>query len=115
MSALEKLVRGTAWGKLDILVIDMPPGTGDAQISISQRLPLAGTSRSLDCVTFLAPLFSVRKIAFHALSLLDTAVWYIMVNVHQSCLIHKLSERKFLFAWSLAMFSRWFFDLVTCG
>lgn len=42
MSALEKLVRGTAWGKLDILVIDMPPGTGDAQISISQRLPLAG-------------------------------------------------------------------------
>lgn len=42
MSALEKLVRGTAWGKLDVLVVDMPPGTGDAQISISQRLPLAG-------------------------------------------------------------------------
>lgn len=43
MSALEKLARGTAWGKLDVLVVDMPPGTGDAQISISQRLPLAGT------------------------------------------------------------------------
>jgi len=42
MSALEKLARGTAWGKLDVLVVDMPPGTGDAQISISQRLPLAG-------------------------------------------------------------------------
>lgn len=42
MSALEKLMRGTAWGKIDIMVVDMPPGTGDAQISISQRLPLAG-------------------------------------------------------------------------
>lgn len=42
MSALEKLVRGVAWGKLDVLVVDMPPGTGDTQISISQRLPLAG-------------------------------------------------------------------------
>jgi ATP-binding protein involved in chromosome partitioning len=42
MSALEKLVRGVSWGKLDVMVVDMPPGTGDAQVSISQRLPLAG-------------------------------------------------------------------------
>lgn len=46
MSALEKLMRGTAWGKIDVMVVDMPPGTGDAQISISQRLPLAGELRS---------------------------------------------------------------------
>ncbi|XP_024526590.1 iron-sulfur protein NUBPL isoform X2 [Selaginella moellendorffii] len=42
MSALEKLTRGVSWGKLDIMVVDMPPGTGDAQISVSQRLKLAG-------------------------------------------------------------------------
>ena len=33
----------TDWGELDILIIDMPPGTGDAQITVSQHLPLDGT------------------------------------------------------------------------
>lgn len=42
MKALEQLTRGVDWGILDVLVIDMPPGTGDAQISISQRLQLSG-------------------------------------------------------------------------
>ncbi|XP_069882534.1 iron-sulfur cluster transfer protein NUBPL isoform X1 [Dipodomys merriami] len=42
MSAVEKLLRQVDWGQLDYLVVDMPPGTGDVQLSISQNIPISG-------------------------------------------------------------------------
>ncbi|XP_026520302.1 iron-sulfur protein NUBPL isoform X1 [Notechis scutatus] len=42
MSAIEKLLRQVDWHQLDYLIIDMPPGTGDIQLSISQNIPVAG-------------------------------------------------------------------------
>ncbi|XP_039597353.1 iron-sulfur protein NUBPL isoform X2 [Polypterus senegalus] len=43
MSAVEKLLRQVAWGNLDYLIIDMPPGTGDVQLSITQSIPVSGS------------------------------------------------------------------------
>ncbi len=42
MSALQQMLTEVAWEDLDVLIVDMPPGTGDAQITMAQQTPLAG-------------------------------------------------------------------------
>ena len=48
MSALTQLLREVDWGALDVLVVDMPPGTGDTQLTMAQNVPLSGRGDRLD-------------------------------------------------------------------
>jgi ATP-binding protein involved in chromosome partitioning len=42
MSALQQMLRDVAWGELDLMIVDLPPGTGDAQLTMAQQVALAG-------------------------------------------------------------------------
>jgi len=71
MSALTQMLREVEWGTLDVMVVDMPPGTGDAQLTIAQQVPLKGAV-IVSTPQDLALIDARRGIAMFAASTCDT-------------------------------------------
>ncbi len=82
MSALSQMLREVQWGELDILVVDMPPGTGDAQLTMAQQVPLAGavivsTPQDLALIDARKGLNMFRKVDVPLLGLVENMSYFI--------------------------------------
>ncbi|KAI3434756.1 hypothetical protein D9Q98_002816 [Chlorella vulgaris] len=82
MSALQTFMLRVRWAPLDVLVIDMPPGTGDAQLSISQRLSLSGavivsTPQDIAMLDARRGCTMFRKVNVPILGIVENMSWFI--------------------------------------
>ena len=81
MGALEQLMKDVRWGPLDVMVVDMPPGTGDAQLTMAQRVPLAGavivsTPQDLALLDARKGLNMFRKVDVPVLGLIENMSYF---------------------------------------
>ena len=81
-SALEQMLRDVEWGNLDVLVVDMPPGTGDAQLTLAQRVALAGavivsTPQDIALVDARKGLNMFRKVAVPVLGIVENMSYFL--------------------------------------
>ena len=82
MGALEQLMRDVAWGPLDIMIVDMPPGTGDVQLTMAQRVPLAGavivsTPQDLALIDARKGLNMFRKVDVPVLGVIENMSYFV--------------------------------------
>ena len=85
MGALEQMLRDVDWGDLDVMVVDMPPGTGDTQLTMSQRVPLAGavivsTPQDIALIDARKGLGMFRKVEVPILGLIENMSYYVCPN-----------------------------------
>ena len=81
-SALEQMLRDVQWGDLDVLVVDMPPGTGDAQLTLAQRVALAGavivsTPQDIALIDARKGLNMFRKVAVPVLGIVENMSYFL--------------------------------------
>ncbi|WP_427023754.1 P-loop NTPase [Aureimonas ureilytica] len=82
MSALTQMLREVEWGDLDMLVVDMPPGTGDAQLTMAQSVPLAGavivsTPQDLALIDARKGLAMFRKVEVPVLGIVENMSYFV--------------------------------------
>jgi ATP-binding protein involved in chromosome partitioning len=88
MSALSQMLKDVAWGELDVLVVDMPPGTGDAQLTMAQQVPLAGavivsTPQDLALIDARKGLNMFRKVNVPVLGLVENMSTFVCPHCGQ--------------------------------
>ncbi len=81
-SALRQMLNDVRWGALDILIVDMPPGTGDAQLTMAQNVPLAGavivsTPQDLALIDARKGLNMFRKVDVPVLGIIENMSLYV--------------------------------------
>lgn len=84
-SALTQMLRDVVWGELDILVVDLPPGTGDAQLTMAQQVPLDGavivsTPQDIALLDVRKSINMFRKVSVPILGLVENMSVYICPN-----------------------------------
>ncbi|MGE0652091.1 MAG: iron-sulfur cluster carrier protein ApbC [Alphaproteobacteria bacterium] len=90
IGALEQMMRDVNWGELDVMVVDMPPGTGDAQLTLAQRVPLAGavivsTPQDIALIDARKGLAMFRKVNVPVLGIVENMSTFICPNCgHES-------------------------------
>jgi ATP-binding protein involved in chromosome partitioning len=82
MGALEQMLRDVDWGDVDVMIVDMPPGTGDTQLTMSQRVPLAGavivsTPQDIALLDARKGLNMFRKVEVPILGVIENMSYYI--------------------------------------
>ncbi len=83
--AIEQLMTDVRWGELDYLVIDLPPGTGDASLTVAQQVPLTGvvivaTPQDLALDIAVKALQMFRKLNVTPLGLVENMSWFVCPN-----------------------------------
>ncbi|MGA9328876.1 MAG: Mrp/NBP35 family ATP-binding protein, partial [Bradyrhizobium sp.] len=81
MSAVTQMLRDVAWGTLDVLVVDMPPGTGDAQLTLAQNVPLKGaiiisTPQDLSLIDARRGLAMFKKVNVPVLGIIENMSYF---------------------------------------
>ena len=90
MSALQQFLRDVEWGDCDIMIVDMPPGTGDAQLTLAQRVPLAGaviisTPQDIALIDARKGLNMFRKVEIPVLGIIENMSYFLCPNCnHQA-------------------------------
>ncbi len=80
--AIQQFLGGTAWGELDYLIVDMPPGTGDVALSLSQSVPLTGaivvcTPQDVALLDAVKAIAMFRKVNIPVLGMVENMSYFV--------------------------------------